>query len=107
MKREFFILSKNIIYFFQQMNLFGHPGAGGQYGYGDTQCKLGVAYTTNFLDLTFDNFEEYLDERFNTLLKSTYDCIRPLEGTQRRVFSSYGQFVRIKESETGSKSQEN
>ena len=92
-----------ILTVFQQTNLFGHPGAGGQYGYGDTECKLGVAYTTNFLYMPIGDFENFIDGRFETLLNSTYRCI----GNQRRVFATYGAFLRAKESENAKERQAN
>ena len=84
---------------FQQFNLFGHPGAGGQYSYGDTHCKLGVSYTSNFLNVQVDDFENFIDERFHPLILSTYDCIRVLDGINKRIFSTYGSFLKAKENE--------
>ena len=76
--------------------MFGHPGAGGQYGYGDTQCKLGVAYTSNFLNLTFDDFENFIDERYLPLINSTYECIEDFDGINRKLFATYGSFMKAK-----------
>ena len=83
--------------YFQQYNIFGHPGAGGQYGYADSRSKLGVAYTSNFLNVFFDNFESFIDARFNTLLVSTYDCIEALDGVHRKVLATYGQYLKLRD----------
>ena len=59
--------------------MFGHPGAGGQFGYGDSSAKLGVGYTSNYMDFDPKSFEN-LPIRFANLLYATYDCINAAEG---------------------------
>ena len=76
--------------------MFGHPGAGGQYGYGDTQCQLGVAYTTNFLNISYDDLKNFIDERYLPLLSSTYDSIADIDGINRKFFATYGSFIKAK-----------
>ena len=69
--------------------MFGHPGAGGQFGYGDSSAKLGVGYTSNYMDWDPKSFEN-LPPRYSNLLYATYDCINALEGTsvKRKAYGS-------------------
>ena len=71
--------------------MFGHPGAGGQFGYGDSSTKLGVGYTSKYMDLDPKSFEN-LPSRFANLLYATYDCINALEGesVKRKAYMSLG-----------------
>ena len=78
--------------------MFGHPGAGGQFAYGDRSVKLGLGYTTNFLKLDMAEFEEP-DPRFGSYLNATYSCISKLEGTntQRKIFANYGMLQKARD----------
>ena len=55
-----------------------------------------MAYTSNFLNVFFDDIESFIDERMNTLLVSTYDCIEKLDGVHRKVLATYGQYLKLK-----------
>ena len=84
---------------FQLVNLFGHPGAGGQFAYGDRSAHLGVSYLTNFMKIGLDEFSKP-DPRFGSLLDATYGCLSTLEGanTKRQIFANYGAFEKAQES---------
>ena len=90
--RHFFII------IFQPINLYGAPGLGGQFGYGDNSAKLGVAYTTNFLKLDMAEFDEN-DPRFQKYLDAVYSCLSTIEGTdkKREIFPNYGVFEKAKD----------
>ena len=85
-------------YIFQPINLYGTPGLGGQFGYGDNSAKLGVAYTTNFLNMDMAEFDEN-DPRFHKYLDAVYSCLSTIEGTdtKRQIFPNYGVFEKAKE----------
>ena len=72
--------------------MFGHPGAGGQFGYGESSTQLGVAYVSNYMDLEPKSFE-HLPPRYANLLYATYDCINILEGlsVNRKIYMFVGQ----------------
>jgi CubicO group peptidase (beta-lactamase class C family) len=54
---------------------FGHPGAGGSFGFGDPDARLGYAYVMNKLD-----FWLFDDPREKALRQALYRAIASLEG---------------------------
>ena len=85
-------MTSHFALFFQPVQMFGHPGAGGQFGYGDSSTQLGVAYVSNYMDLDPKSFE-HLPPRYSNLLYATYDCLNVLEGVSviRKIYMFVGQ----------------
>ncbi|XP_033641765.1 beta-lactamase domain-containing protein 2-like [Asterias rubens] len=54
---------------------FGHPGSGGAQGRADPKWRIGMAYITSYPT----PFSMGDDERFLTLEKATYECVKKLE----------------------------
>ena len=58
--------------FFQEHNIFGHWGAGGQMIFADPSHQLGWSYVTNYCNILHGFI---IDHRYAALQKAMYECV--------------------------------
>ena len=67
--------NKQIILFFQERNIFGHWGAGGQMAFVDPENQLSWAYLTNYCNILHGFI---IDNRYTQLEKALFSSIYKL-----------------------------